>query len=316
MSDNENRPTSGYVENINNESDFVVARADSGFTNISECYVSRSGFTRLFTSVRYGKRYMLKCLKTDFLYTPVYHQALLKEFEIGLQLDHPNICRTISMEPVGELGECIVMEYVDGETLEAAVKGVNMTEEKARKIADQLLDAMEYMHAKQTVHRDIKPSNIMVTHRGGDVKLIDFGLSDSETFCVLKIPAGTIGYMAPEQLLPGAKSDPSADIYSFGKVLEFMAEAAHSKSLARVGRMCAAADRDHRPSDVAQIRRLLAGKSKSFAVVNAVLVALIVLLLVVIGVMTNARQDTRPETVATDSVAADGVNRVVDSNLW
>lgn len=175
---------------------------------------------------------------------------------------------------------------------------------------------MEYMHAKQTVHRDIKPSNIMVTHRGGDVKLIDFGLSDSETFCVLKIPAGTIGYMAPEQLLPGAKSDPSADIYSFGKVLEFMAEAAHSKSLARVGRMCAAADREHRPSDIAQIRRLLAGKSKSFAVVNAVLVALIVLLLVVIGVMTNARQDTRPEAVATDSVATDGVNRVVDSNLW
>lgn len=75
-------------------------------------------------------------------------------------------------------------------------------------------------------------------------------------------------------------------------------------------------DRDHRPSDIAQIRRLLAGKSKSFAVVNAVLVALIALLLVVVGVMTNARQDTRTETVAADSVAADGVNRVVDSNLW
>lgn len=75
-------------------------------------------------------------------------------------------------------------------------------------------------------------------------------------------------------------------------------------------------DRDHRPSDIAQIRPLLAGKSKSFAVVNAVLVALIALLLVVIGVMTNARQDTRTETVAADSVAADGVNRVVDSNLW
>lgn len=75
-------------------------------------------------------------------------------------------------------------------------------------------------------------------------------------------------------------------------------------------------DRDHRPSDIAQIRPLLAGKSKSFAVVNAVLVALIALLLVIIGVMINARQDTRTETVATDSVAADGVNRVVDSNHW
>ena len=316
MNDSENRPTSGYVVDIDSESDFNVARADNGFTNISECYVSRSGFTRLFTSVRYGKRYMLKCLKTDFLYTPVYHQALLKEFEIGLQLDHPNICRTISMEPVGELGECIVMEYVDGETLEAAVKGGNMTEEKARKIADQLLDAMEYMHAKQTVHRDIKPSNIMLTHRGGDVKLIDFGLSDSETFCVLKIPAGTYGYMAPEQLKPGAQSDPRADIYSFGKVLEYMAEAVRSKQLMRVGRKCAAADRVHRPADIAQVRLLMSDKGRSLVVVNALLIALALVLLFIIGVLLNARQTTSADAVNTDSVSAGAANKVMDSSLW
>ncbi len=316
MNDSENRPTSGYVVDIDSESDFNVARADNGFTNISECYVSKSGHARLFTAVRYGKRYVLKCLKTDFRYTPVYRQALMKEFEIGLQLDHPNICRTISMEPVGELGECIVMEYVDGETLEAAVKGGNMTEEKARKIADQLLDAMEYMHAKQTVHRDIKPSNIMLTHRGGDVKLIDFGLSDSETFCVLKIPAGTYGYMAPEQLKPGAQSDPRADIYSFGKVLEYMAEAVRSKHLMRVGRKCAAADCVHRPADIAQVRLLMADKGRSLAVVNALLVALALVLLFIIGVLLNARQTTSSDAVNTDSVSAGAANKVMDSSLW
>ncbi len=316
MNDSENRPTSGYVVDIDSESDFNVARADNGFTNISECYVSKSGHARLFTAVRYGKRYVLKCLKTDFRYTPVYRQALMKEFEIGLQLDHPNICRTISMEPVGELGECIVMEYVDGETLKAAVKGVNMTEEKARKIADQLLDAMEYMHAKQTVHRDIKPSNIMLTHRGGDVKLIDFGLSDSETFCVLKIPAGTYGYMAPEQLKPGAQSDPRADIYSFGKVLEYMAEAVRSKHLMRVGRKCAAADCVHRPADIAQVRLLMADKGRSLAVVNALLVALALVLLFIIGVLLNARQTTSSDAVNTDSVSAGAANKVMDSSLW
>ena len=316
MNDSENRPTSGYVVDIDSESDFNVARADNGFTNISECYVSKSGHARMFTAVRYGKRYVLKCLKTDFRYTPVYRQALMKEFEIGLQLDHPNICRTISMEQVGDLGECIVMEYVDGETLEAAVKGVNMTEEKARKIADQLLDAMEYMHAKQTVHRDIKPSNIMLTHRGGDVKLIDFGLSDSETFCVLKIPAGTYGYMAPEQLKPGAQSDPRADIYSFGKVLEYMAEAVRSKHLMRVGRKCAAADCVHRPADIAQVRLLMADKGRSLAVVNALLVALALVLLFIIGVLLNARQTTSSDAVNTDSVSAGAANKVMDSSLW
>lgn len=283
---------------------------------ISECYVSKSGHARMFTAVRYGKRYVLKCLKTDFRYTPVYRQALMKEFEIGLQLDHPNICRTISMEPVGDLGECIVMEYVDGETLETAVKGGKITEEAVHKIAAQLLDAMEYMHAKQIVHRDIKPSNIMLTHRGGDVKLIDFGLSDSETFCVLKIPAGTRGYSAPEQLQPNAISSPSADIYSFGKVLEYMAEAVRSKQLVRVGRKCATADCAHRPADIAQVRLLMADKGRSLAMVNVLLIALALGLIVIIGVMMSTRQTTPADAVNADTVSAGAANKVMDSSLW
>ena len=147
MNDKEKRPTSGFVAGFGGECGFSGAQHDSGFSNISEVYVSKSGFSRLLSAVRYGKRYMLKCLKPDFAFTPVYRQALMKEFEIGLQLDHPNICRTISMEPVEELGECIVMEYVDGENLETAVTSGTFTEEKACKIAAQLLDAMEYMHA-------------------------------------------------------------------------------------------------------------------------------------------------------------------------
>lgn len=316
MNDSENRPTSGYVVDIDSESDFNVARADNGFTNISECYVSKSGHARMFTAVRYGKRYVLKCLKTDFRYTPVYRQALMKEFEIGLQLDHPNICRTISMEPVGDLGECIVMEYVDGETLETAVKGGKITEEVEHKIAAQLLDAMEYMHAKQIVHRDIKPSNIMLTHRGGDAKLIDFGLSDSETFCVLKIPAGTRGYIAPEQLQPNAISSPSADIYSFGKVLEYMAEAVRSKQLVRVGRKCATADCAHRPADIAQVRLLMADKGRSLAMVNVLLIALALVLIVIIGVMMSTRQTTPADAVNADTVSAGAANKVMDSSLW
>lgn len=213
MSNDDTQSTSGYVTGIGGDLSFQSGRPDSAFMNISECYVSRSGFTRLFTAVRYGKRYMLKCLKEDFRYTPVYHQALLKEFEIGLQLDHPNICRTISMEP-------------------------------------------------------------------------------------------------------GAQSDPSADIYSFGKVLEYMAEAVRSKSLARVGQKCAAADRARRPADIAQVRRLMADGERSFAVVNALLIALALVLLIVIGAMINSRQTKQADAVNADSVSEKAANKVMDSSLW
>lgn len=83
----------------------------------------------------------------------------------------------------------------------------------------QLLDAVHYIHAKQIVHRDLKPSNIMITHNGSHVKLIDFGLSDTDDFSILKQPAGTSGYISPEQSI-SRKADIRNDIFSIGCILE------------------------------------------------------------------------------------------------
>lgn len=194
------KTTSGFTEDISKEmSNSNPLPVEDAFSNLHQCYVSISGHTRIFTATKYGKRFMLKCLKNDFLYTPIYRQALAKEFEIGQQLEHPNICRTIDLEKVDNLGTVVVMEYIDGDNLEQLIKKNALSAELARKIAGQLMDALEYMHNKQMIHRDLKPSNIMITHNGQNVKLIDFGLSDSDSFCVLKSPAGTSGYIAPEQ---------------------------------------------------------------------------------------------------------------------
>lgn len=252
------KTTSGFTEDISKEmSNSNPLPVEDAFSNLHQCYVSISGHTRIFTATKYGKRFMLKCLKNDFLYTPIYRQALAKEFEIGQQLEHPNICRTIDLEKVDNLGTVVVMEYIDGDNLEQLIKKNALSAELARKIAGQLMDALEYMHNKQMIHRDLKPSNIMITHNGQNVKLIDFGLSDSDSFCVLKSPAGTSGYIAPEQMLPAAKAEPRADIYSLGMVLGDMAKATGDKALSKMAEICSCRDPQSRPQNIAQLRQRL-----------------------------------------------------------
>ncbi|MGM9743010.1 MAG: serine/threonine-protein kinase [Candidatus Cryptobacteroides sp.] len=74
------------------------------------------------------------------------------------------------------------------------------------------------MHRRQIVHRDLKPSNIMLTTNGMHAKVVDFGLSDSDSFAFMKIPAGTRLYASPE-LMAGERVDARSDLWSLGVIL-------------------------------------------------------------------------------------------------
>lgn len=320
-SDKPMKTTSGFTEDINKEMNVADPQpVESKFSNLSQCYVSISGHTRIFTATRYGKRYMLKCLKNDFLYTPIYRQALTKEFEIGLQLEHPNICHTIGMEEVENLGTTIVMEYIDGDTLQYLIDQQLLTAEMAHKIAHELMDALEYMHNKQMIHRDLKPANIMVTHNGKNVKLIDFGLSDSDSFTILKLPAGTSGYIAPEQLLQGAKSDPQADIYSLGMVLLDMAKATHDRHLRKTAEVCISRDLSIRPKSIREVRE---HKHESpLLKAGGIVLGIIALLLISLIAFTyyhraqsKEKQNVPTENGKNDS-PDDNANEIQDYQLW
>ena len=237
----------------------------SNFTDIKECYVSNTGYTRLFKARRFGKTYMLKCLKKDYLFTPMYRMALNKEFEIGLQFEHTNICRTIGMEELDKLGPVIILEYIDGETLESCMSKGLLTQPLARKFFAQIKDVLQYIHNKQTIHRDLKPSNIMVTHNGLNIKLIDFSLSDNDTFNIFKSPGGTSGYIAPELFLPNAKSDIRCDIYSFGVLASYMAEITHDKMMMQIARQCINHNPEQRPESMAEISIPTEGNSLQIA---------------------------------------------------
>ena len=287
--------------------------SNSGFADITELYVSNSGHARLFTATRYGKKYILKCLKEDYLYVPTYRTALAKEFEIGLQLDHDNVRRTVCMETIQGLGDVIIMEYVDGCTLKSLIDNGRLTKPLARKVASQLASALDYMHGKQIVHRDLKPSNIMLTYNGMNVKLIDFSLSDSDAFNILKNPAGTSGYIAPEQFNPEAKADAKADVYSFGKVLMDMANITGDKLMKRAAVTCARRNAAERPDSVAAVISGQGNSSKQ-RITLIVMVCVAVLLCAVIAVMVYNRA-LSADGKENNTFVPDG-NQAVDYNLW
>lgn len=226
---------------------------DTAFTDIQEIYTSTSGYNQLFRCHRYGKLRILKALQPMYRKTAFCEQALEKEFNIGYQLEHPHICRTLSWEKISSLGHCILLEYVDGITLKEFIQQGKLTLPLAIKILTELCSALQYIHSKQIVHRDLKPSNILITHNGNNVKLIDFSLSDCDDYDVLKLPAGTRYYLAPEILQPGTSLDLRADIYSLGVIIGEMATLLKDKHLAAVSRKCTCQKRDKRYASATEV---------------------------------------------------------------
>ena len=179
-----------------------------------------------------GRFRIYKALKSEYAGDQVYERLLRKEFEIGYSLDHPNICEYYAFVNLPPLGNCIEMEWIDGCSLDSLLPRGTVGKTLAVKIISEICDALSYMHSKQVVHRDLKPSNIMLTYNGNNVKLIDFGLSDTDAHSVLKGSAGTQVYASPE-LISGKTVDFRSDIFSLGCVIDRL-----SPTYARVARKC------------------------------------------------------------------------------
>ena len=208
-----------------NEQDYnssVSGYLTDGFEGINRNFTDieilhYNGHHILARAKRYGRWWMLKAIKEEEAGQTAYQQMLRKEFEILMHLQSPHIVQATGMELVEGLGMCIVMEYVDGIQLNEWLKEPKCLTKRFQ-MTVEFLKAVEYIHSIGTVHRDLKPENIMVTRNGENIKLIDFGLADNDHMAILKQPAGTPQYMAPEQT-SFAIPDIRNDIYSIGIIL-------------------------------------------------------------------------------------------------
>jgi eukaryotic-like serine/threonine-protein kinase len=187
------------------------------------------------TDTRLDRTVAIKVLPEHVATDPELKHRFEREAKTLAALSHPHIC------PIHDVGsqngiDFLVMEYLEGETLEQRLKKGALPLDQALQIGIQIANALAAAHRAGIIHRDLKPGNIMLTKSGA--KLLDFGLAktgapavaDSLSMLPTTPPnltsqgaiLGTFQYMAPEQL-EGQEADARTDIFAFGTVLYEMA---------------------------------------------------------------------------------------------
>ncbi|MCP4153731.1 MAG: protein kinase [bacterium] len=188
----------------------------------------------LAEDIKLKRKVAIKSILTDSLVDNTSKARFLREAQTASQLDHPNICTVYEVYDEQD-HDHIVMQYVDGVTVDQILKVKTLGVDKALDIAIQLCSAMIEANEKNIIHRDIKPGNIMVD-RNGVVKILDFGLAKFQNEAFLKkneknnsnltekgIVLGTVSYLSPEQA-SGKPLDLRTDIFSFGVLMCEMLE--------------------------------------------------------------------------------------------
>ncbi|MHC4952963.1 MAG: serine/threonine-protein kinase [Planctomycetota bacterium] len=173
-----------------------------------------------------GEQRALKIIHRHLLQTKDYLKRFLREAEIGQQVNHENVVRTLAVgatERDGSTAHYLVMEYVEGQTLrEMGGELGALPESLCRHIGLQIARGLSAIHNANVIHRDLKPENVLITN-DHVVKIMDLGvarlvgealrLSASGAFF------GSVLYAAPEQWDSEAKLDGRVDLYALGVIL-------------------------------------------------------------------------------------------------
>lgn len=168
----------------------------------------------------------IKVLHPHLLKDAVKRERFLREAQIMLQLEHPNIVRFERIID-GEQDLAFIMEYVDGMTLSSWCEryAYDLDESVLACVFVDILRGLSHAHRHGIVHRDLKPGNVMITFQDGRymAKIIDFGvarvmdspMSDEEKNRIV----GTAAYISPEEVTNPENVCPASDLYSLGVML-------------------------------------------------------------------------------------------------
>ncbi len=177
------------------------------------------GDVYLAQDTRLGRQVALKFLAPELARDADALRRFENEARAAAELSHPHVAAIYDVDQ-DQGRRFLVLEYVEGETLQKRLQRGPLPLEQVLEIAVALAQALAHAHARGIIHRDIKASNVMLTPEGG-IKVLDFGLARRAGESQLTMPGtslGTISHMSPEQA-KGQASDARTDLWALGVVL-------------------------------------------------------------------------------------------------
>ncbi len=181
--------------------------------------LGRGGMGEVYRAddIKIGQAVALKFLPESLARDAEALKRFTAEVRIGRQVSHPNVCRLYDLIEI-DGHHCLTMEFVDGEDLATLLRRIGrLPADKAVEFARDLTSGLAAAHDKGVIHRDLKPANIMIDGQGR-ARIADFGIAALAEEAERAGFAGTLAYMAPEQL-DGAPPSVRTDLYALGLVL-------------------------------------------------------------------------------------------------
>ena len=251
------------------------------YTDLRLIHTSRYGNSRVFTANYNGKKVIVKALKKECADDAACKASLKLEFETTSILDNKYIRRALDFVQIEGMGDCIIFEYVEGKSLAEHVRVGTLSEKQVKSVLAEVCEALYYLHRNGIVHCNLNPDNIMVTANDCRVKLIDIGVPETKQEADRELLIKEMEFVAPE-IIKGEDVDSRADIYSIGKIMEFIGERNISKQFSAVATHCTQFSREQRFDNISDVRSAI---TKGHSFVKLIIVAVVLAILAGLAVI-------------------------------
>ena len=231
----------------------VITEATTSNSTITVLGIISEGHMFRIYQAQKGTKYVI--LKTPITNDSMLIEILHREYELACNLNHPCIVSILDFVPDTPVGPAIVMEYIDGLTLDEFVAS-NPTMEERKAVLNDILDGMDYLHHRGIIHNDLKPDNIIVNSNKA-ARIIDFGFSASNDSAYKGCIGGSDGYTAPETLNGSGSVGAASDIFTIGRLINLIFG---GRKYGKIARRCSSLSPSERPQSIQALRKLIKQK--------------------------------------------------------